>query len=441
MRRPPVVAALAIVLGIVTMLLLPSSWVFMPVHRTDDGREPGVRWACAMMDYVSETRGNGICPVCGMKLGRITAGALNAEQRRRMELETTTVTAGPATMTVRAYGAARYDQRTRQLVIPRIAGRVVKRHPGALHEGIVVTAGQPLVDIYSPQVFASQAELRAALAAKNDQLLAAVRERFARWNLTDVADRIVAGGPPVDTVTIASPFAGLVLRAQDDDDDDGMGLPEVGVEIPADRPLLALVAPDTFMVVIHVPEQQARFLRIGQKADIASDDAGELPDIEARIDWLAPALSLETRTREVHLHLRDLHGRLFAGSLVSARIRAVLGKDFLPADAADPGSWGRFILVPKSAVLSTGVRHVAWRRVAVDGKTGDHRFEIAPLALGPRLEDADGDDRYIVRSGLAEGDVVATQGAFLVDSQAQLAGAASLLFPDGAPSTAPAHQH
>jgi Cu(I)/Ag(I) efflux system membrane fusion protein len=112
------------------------------------------------------------------------------------------------------------------------------------------------------------------------------------------------------------------------------------------------------------------------------------------------------------------------------------------ADSQQPDTWGRFALVPKTAVLSTGVRHVAWR-VAGREKDGRMQLALAPLALGPRLEDEAGNDLYVIRAGLKPGDEVATQGVFLVDSQAQLAGTASLLFPTGAvgPSATPAHQH
>jgi Cu(I)/Ag(I) efflux system membrane fusion protein len=46
-----------------------------------------------------------------------------------------------------------------------------------------------------------------------------------------------------------------------------------------------------------------------------------------------------------------------------------------------------------------------------------------------------------VRAGLEAGDEVATQGVFLIDSQAQLAGTPSLLFPKGAVAPAGGHQH
>ena len=439
MRTPPPLA-LAVggfVLGALAIILTPSRVLFPPAAAVEMEREPGVRWACAMMDYISQTRGDGICPVCGMKLQRIAAGAYNAEQRARMQLATAPVVQGPAVVTIRAYGAARWDDRRAQVVVPRVAGRIVQRHPAALHVAAEVQAGDPLYDISSPEVLTAQGELVAALASDDERLVAAITQRFERWNLGEAAARIRAGGSPSDLVTIVSPAAGIVTLPG------GMGqeaeLPSVGTELMPDRPLLTIVDPTAYMVVIHVPEPQARLLRLGQRADLASDDAGELPDVEGRIAWLAPDLSAQTRTREIHLHLIDPARRLFAGSLVSARIRAALGPDLQPADPEQSATWGSFTLIPKTAVLSTGVRHVAWR--LADETDGAQRFELATLALGPRIEDDAGNDRYVVRAGLEPGQLVATQGAFLIDSQAQLVGSPSLLFPDGAVAPAPAHEH
>ncbi|MBA3684200.1 MAG: efflux RND transporter periplasmic adaptor subunit [Planctomycetes bacterium] len=419
------------------MFLTPSRVLFPPAAAVEAQREPGVRWACAMMDFIAETRGDGICPVCGMKLQRIAAGAYGAEQRRRMQLETDEVTSGPAIVTVRAYGAARWDDRRAQVVVPRIAGRIVKRHAGALHDASEVKAGDPLYDLSSPELLSAQAELVAAIASGDESLVAAVSQRFARWNLAAAAQRIRDGGSPSDVVTIVSPADGIVMAPEVMGE--AAALPAVGTEVMANDPLVRIVDPTAYMVVVHVPESQARLLRLGQAADLASDDGGALRDVAATIAWLAPALSLETRTREVHIHLIDRERRLFAGSLVSARIRAALGPDLQPADPDQPTTWGTFTLVAKSAVLSTGIRHVAWRLASSDG--GAQTFELATLALGPRLEDESGNDRYVVRAGLEPGQRVATQGAFLIDSQAQLVGSPSLLFPDGAVAPAPAHVH
>jgi Cu(I)/Ag(I) efflux system membrane fusion protein len=125
---------------------------------------------------------------------------------------------------------------------------------------------------------------------------------------------------------------------------------------------------------------------------------------------------------------------------VHARLEVALGENLAVADPSRPETWADHTLVPKAAILSTGVRHVAWR-VAERQSDGRMRFELVPVALGPRLEDEGGNDLYVVRAGLVPGDEVAAQGAFLIDSQAQLAGTESLLFPLGASAPAPAHQH
>ena len=436
MRWPSALTAvLGLAAGATLVALLPEHALFTApaAPAATVGSVPGERWACPMMDFIGAKAG--ACPVCGMAMTRVTAGELSLEQQRRMGLTLSTVTTGPATATIHAYGAVRYDDRTLQVVLPRLAGRVLKRYPAALHPGTVVAAGDPVVDLYSPELFAAQGELAAAVKLADTHAVHALTDRFTRWNLPALAAAVLAGAAPTDTVTITTPFAGLVVLGLEGEGMAAAKLPTVGQEVMPDTPLLRLVAPRTFMVVVHVPEARAHWLRVGQSVQLSSDDRGPLPNVAAAITWVSPELSAEIRAREVHLHLSDPTSRLLVGSLVHARFQAALDADLLAADTP-----AQVTLVPKSAVLSTGVRHVAWR---VSGKKDDGRlaFALAPLALGPRLESATGHDLYIVRAGLNPGDEVATQGAFLIDSQAQLAGTPSLLFPLGATAPAPAHQH
>jgi Cu(I)/Ag(I) efflux system membrane fusion protein len=444
MRSPALIfAAAGLVLGAGLIAVLPQDALFAVSRQHNHAAEaavPGERWACPMMDFIGNKPGD--CPVCGMKMTKVTAGELTREQQRRMDVQTATITEGPARSLIRAYGAVRYDDRTLQVVIPRVSGRIVKRHNSARHVGTLVKASEPIVDLYSPETFAAQGELAAAVKLGDQPTIRALADRFERWNLGNVAKAILDGGAPVDTVTITSPFAGRVVLALDGEGDGmkGATLPQIGQEVMADAPLLRLVDPSAYMLVIHVPENRAHWLAEGQPARLSSDDKGELPDIEATIAWVAPELNLEIRAREVHIHLRDPKGRLLPGSLINARFETALGGNLEVADVAKPETWGKFPLIPKSAVLSTGVRHVAWR-VVERQRDGRLRFELAALALGPRLEDESGNDVYVVRAGLKPGDEVATQGVFLIDSQAQLAGTASLLFPKGAVAPAGGHQH
>jgi Cu(I)/Ag(I) efflux system membrane fusion protein len=428
-------AAAGLAAGSLLVVAIPSSSFFVP-HDFGDATAPtGERWACPMMDFIGQKPGS--CPVCGMDMERVTAGDLTREQQRRMGTRTAEVTAGPATMVVRAYGAAEYDERFSQVIIARIGGRIVKRHDATFGCCQEVLLGDPIIDLYSPEAYQAQGELAAAIRSGNADLAAAIEERFVRWNLRHVAEAIRAGKQPTDTVTIFSPAAG---QAYLDDQTMVNQTLMVGSELKPDMPLIKLVDPQRLTLVFHVPEPRVHFLRAGQRVHLSSDDQGELPEIDAMIGRVSNELNPEIRSREVRVHLSDGRKRIMPGALLNARIQAVLGADLTPADPADPKTWGSFPQVPKTAILSTGVRHIAWR-VKARKDDGSVQFEPVTVALGPRLEDEAGNDRYVIRAGLNAGDEVATQALFLIDSQAQLAGTASLLFPDGSLNTAPTHQH
>lgn len=424
--------------GAAAIALLPASALFHSAAGHDHAAAPSVageRWACPMMDFIGDRPG--ACPVCGMAMTKVVAGELTREQTRRMGLETSVVRSGPATAVVRAYGAAEYDHRFTRLVIPRVAGRIVKRFEATFGCCEEVEAGEPVIELYSPEVIAAQGELQAALKLGDAALVAGLRERFARWNLAEIADDLAAGKPARETVVIHSPFGGQVLQSDVEMINETLA---VGREVSPDTPLLRLVDPDKLVLVVHVPETRAAWIAQGQPVRIDSDDAGPLPQLKAEVARVAAEIDPSLRAREVRIHLSGARSVLSPGSLVGARFQVALGPDLKPADPLDRSTWGEFPLVPKTAVLSTGVRNVAWKIAGRDAQ-GRARFELAPLTLGPRIEDENGHDLYVVRAGLAPGDEVATQGAFLVDSQAQLAGSPSLLYPQGAAAPAPAHQH
>lgn len=431
----PLSAAAGLLAGAALVAAIPAGSFFVAHGHDAAGAPTGERWACPMMDYIGSKPGS--CPVCGMTMERVTAGELTREQQRRMGARTVTVAEGPATAVVRAYGAAEYDDRFSQVVIARVGGRIVKRHDATFGCCQEVAVGDPIIDLYSPEAFQAQGELAAAIKAGSAELAAAIEERFARWNLAHVAAAIRAGKPPVDTVTIFSPVGG---QAYLDDQDMVNATLMVGSEIKPDMPLIKLVDPHRLTLVFHVPEPRAHFLRAGQRVLLSSDDAGDLPEVEAVVGRVANELDAQIRAREVRVHLADGRRRILPGALLNARIQAVLGPDLQPADPVDRSTWGIFPLVPKTAVLSTGVRHIAWR-VKSRRPDGSVQFEPVQVALGPRLEGEDGEDRWVIRAGLKAGDEIAAQGLFLIDSQAQLAGTPSLLYPDGAAAAAPAHSH
>ena len=96
------------------------------------------------------------------------------------------------------------------------------------------------------------------------------------------------------------------------------------------------------------------------------------------------------------------------------------------------------LAVPVSAVLDTGRRRITYRLT----KAG--AYELVELKLGPRAQATDEQDRrrdyYLVLDGLHDGDKVVVQSGFLLDSQRQIEGMPSLLYPGGQAAAAGGHE-
>lgn len=92
------------------------------------------------------------------------------------------------------------------------------------------------------------------------------------------------------------------------------------------------------------------------------------------------------------------------------------------------------LAIPVSAVLDTGRRRITYRL------TDDGAYELVELKLGPRAHaiDESGKRRefFLVLDGIKEGDRVVSQSGFLLDSQRQIEGMPSLLYPAGQAGTA-----
>jgi Cu(I)/Ag(I) efflux system membrane fusion protein len=82
--------------------------------------------------------------------------------------------------------------------------------------------------------------------------------------------------------------------------------------------------------------------------------------------------------------------------------------------------------------LLTGKRAVVYVRLPDRGKPA---FEGREVVLGPRAG-----DRYVVESGLREGELVVVQGAFKIDSALQIQAKPSMMSPEGG-TPAPGHHH
>jgi Cu(I)/Ag(I) efflux system membrane fusion protein len=130
------------------------------------------------------------------------------------------------------------------------------------------------------------------------------------------------------------------------------------------------------------------------------------------VTYLYPTVDEKTRTVKVRIALANPKGELRPEMFANVVIR---------------GTPRRALVVPDSAIIDTGTRRIAF----VD--LGGGRLQPREVQLGEHAEGL-----YEVRSGLAEGEQVATGASFLLDSESQLKAAVGAI---GSAPPSSARQH
>jgi Cu(I)/Ag(I) efflux system membrane fusion protein len=183
-------------------------------------------------------------------------------------------------------------------------------------------------------------------------------------------------------------------------------------------------------VLLEAYESDLPWLRIGQQLSFTSTSfPGET--FVASISFIDPVVDPNTRTVRVRAEVDNdklrLKPQMFVSGVVASRV------DGEGNVAKQTGSkTGAPLLLPATAPLITGRRAVVYVDISnADGPL----FEGREVDLGPRAGDF-----YIVKSGLDEGELVVTNGAFKIDSELQIRAKPSMMSPEGG-GAPPGHDH
>jgi RND family efflux transporter MFP subunit len=370
---------------------------------TNFGAEnPKMLFTCGMHPQVIEDH-QGNCPICGMKLTPIrsdaggdnysansSAIAVDAATQQNMNLRTTFVERGPLRKTIRTVGTIDYNETALADVTTRFKGWVEKVNVDAT--GQLVHRGEPLFEVYSPELYSAEVEFLQAVTNKFKDFKSIVNQyRAGVRNLKNlgVQDAQIAeietNRVALNSLTIAAPISGFVIEKNI----------VQGQMVDAGIQLYRIADLGIVWVLAQIYEQDLPFVKLGQEAIVK---VASLPDREfrGRVTFVYPTVDEKTRTAKVRLEFENPGYFLKPGMFVSAVIHAQL------EDSA--------VLVPESAVLRSGARNTVF--VALDGG----KFEGRDVALGVEAEHG----MIQVTSGLNTGERVVTSGQFLLDSESQL---------------------
>ncbi len=294
---------------------------------------------------------------------------------------------------IRLLGQVVQAQQKESNIPLRIDGRVEKVFINS--EGEFVRRGQAVVEIYSPTLISAGEEYIIAHKGlkKNPgnkdfkDLLRQSQERLSNWGVNEEQrERWVAAGEVDQSITIFAPTSGIVTKRY----------AVSGKYFKEGQSLFDLVDLSTVWVELDVYELDSALVEQGQKIEMRFSAMPGLVKT-SELDFVSPVIDPKTRTLKVRSTIENSEGELKLGMIVDARLEVSFE--------------GNRLVIPRTAVLDTGKRQVAWV------KTSKRGYESRLLKLGVVAGD------YVeVLSGLSLGDLVVEKGNFLLDAQAELFG-------------------
>ncbi len=357
-------------------------------------------------------------PAAGEPLADLTI-KLPPDLVSRAGPEMAAATSGATASALRLSGTVMPNAYNQVEVTPLVAGRVTRV---TVELGSSVRRGQPLAEIYSPELAAAQtrfASVRAELGAHDRELerterlakigaasqqelerahadhaartaeLASARSTLRLLGVPESSINALAGGRAVSaSAVVPAPRAGVVTER----------LANVGLNVDPGMKLFTVVDLSSVWIVADLPEQDLGRVREGSHASVTSPAFPGLV-LRGRVSYIDPQMAPETRTAGVRIEVPNAGHRLRLGMFVDVAIET-------PGDT-------KVVLIPEGAVQQLGARQVVY--LAVPNEAG--AFIERGVRLGERQ------NGFVeVLSGLAAGDRVVTQGAFSIRAERERLG-------------------
>ena len=320
---------------------------------------------------------------------------------------------------VRASGRVEADERRTYTIAPKFEGYVERLHVNAT--GQPVGKGQPLFEVYSPELVSAQREyaiaeqgVQALRFAGGDarngmqQLAESSLLRLKNWDISEEQIKALAkSGESKRTLTFRSPVSGIVTEKK----------AVQGMRFMPGEALYQVADLSAVWVVADIFEQDIALVKPGGKARVRIN---AYPDkvFAGTIGYVYPTLKAETRSVPVRVELANPGGLLKPGMFAEVELSLAAA--------------GQVVSLPLSAVIDSGTRQIVLVQV------GEGRFAPREVKLGARS------DNYVeVRDGVRDGELVVVAANFLIDAESNLKaaiGGFGAAETGGKPGSLPGHR-
>jgi len=286
----------------------------------------------------------------------------------------------PLNTRINTVGYVSYDEDLLVHIHPRVEGWVEKLYVKAI--GDPVEKGQPLYDIYSPELVNAQEELLLALDRNNKRLITASENRLVALQLPkETIKQLKKSRVVQQRITFYAPQQGVV---------ENLKIRE-GFFVKPGSTLMSIGGLSKVWVEAEVFERQAGQVRPGTPITMTLD---YLPGKtwQGKVDYVYPILDAKTRTVKVRLRFDNENGEFKPNMFAQIVI-------YTSSDEST-------LLIPKEALIRTGNQD----RVVL--ALGAGRFKSIAVGVG-RFDS----ENVEIISGLIAGEQVVSSAQFLLDSE------------------------
>lgn len=365
-----------------------------PMHPWFTSNKPGKAPDCGM-DLVPVYEGEGDTE--GIKIDPVTV--------QNIGVKTETVERRKLNKVIRTTGKIDFDETKVYSINTKIMGWVEKLYVD--YTGKVVREGEPLLELYSPELVTTQQEYLQALRYRQqleqssieearkgaEELVQSARRRLLYWDIPErEIEELEKRGIPKKTMPFYSPVDGIVMEK----------MVFKGQNVMAGMELFKVADLSTVWVLADIYQYELPWVKVGQQVEI---DLSYLPGkaFSGRITYIYPYLSMETKTAKVRVEVRNTPNfELKPDMYATVKIVSPVVMDG--------------IAVPDQAIIRSGERNVVV--VALGGGYFDPRDVKLGVMAGGYVQ---------ILEGLKEGEKIVTSSQFLIDSESNLKAAIGLM--------------
>ncbi|MDA9554926.1 efflux RND transporter periplasmic adaptor subunit [Pelobium sp.] len=383
--------------------------------KTTSEHEHKQQYTCSMHPQVIKDE-PGQCPICGMDLVPIQTQnikvAVDADLSDLLQpaneavisnIKTFKVSQTAQSDTLSLNGKVTYNSNNLKRVASRLSGRIEKLY--VKYNFQMVSKGQKIMEIYSPDLAAAQQELLYLKNNDNNNLLEQAKNKLRLLGVSDQQiNEVLRSGKVNYKVAVYSPVSGYIIDNQKTESaapvtstameassalntrTSNLALTE-GAYVNIGDVLFRLFEPSNVWAEFYIPAKEAERITTKDKLNISS---AKQEKTTAKIDLIQPYFNEGQNYKVARVYLNNTKqqfkiGELLKGELITKEIS---------------GLW-----IPAKAVYQLGQKSVVFVKQA-------NVIKPKEVIIAQK-----GNQQFLIKSGLTAGDEIAENASFLIDTE------------------------